>query len=75
MAFQGGNGGLPYYVAELEGLSIGPGSKALNIGVNISAPALGAGGRMFKFSRPDHLKQGLMDSSVSPFCLWDVVNL
>ena len=35
-----------------------------------NVPALGAGGRRFKSSRPDHLKQGLMASAVSPFCLW-----
>ena len=31
-------------------------------------PHLGAGGRRFKSSRPDHIKQGLMASAVSPFC-------
>ena len=40
------------------------------VGSLASVPALGAGGRRFKSSRPDHLKQGLMASAVSPFCLW-----
>ena len=33
-------------------------------------PALGAGGRRFKSSRPDHLKQGLTAIAVGPFLLW-----
>jgi len=33
-------------------------------------PALGAGGRRFESSRPDHYHQGLMASAVSPFCVW-----
>ena len=32
-------------------------------------PALGAGGRRFESSRPDHYHQGLMASAVSPFCV------
>jgi len=31
---------------------------------------LGAGGRRFKSSRPDHLKQGLTAIAVGPFLLW-----
>ena len=33
-------------------------------------PALGAGGRRFKSSRPDHLKQGLSGFPLGPFLLW-----
>jgi len=31
---------------------------------------LGAGGRRFKSSRPDHILQGFTAIAVSPFCLW-----
>ena len=40
------------------------------VGSLASVPALGAGGRRFKSSRPDQLNQGLMASAVGPFCLW-----
>ena len=31
---------------------------------------MGAGGRRFKSSRPDHLKQGLNGFPLGPFLLW-----
>ena len=45
------------------------------VGSLASVPALGAGGRRFKSSRPDHLKQGLVASAVSPFCFGLAVGL
>ena len=43
------------------------------VGSLASVPALGAGGRRFKSSRPDHILQGFTAIAVSPFCLWVTV--
>ena len=44
-------------------------ASLIKIRVNKLLPALGAGGRKFKSSRPDHLKQGFMAICRKPLFL------